>query len=133
MIIKLREKIYSYEQVMKQQKVNSYYLNPIGNPNSKFIKEKIHILKLRELNGIDDSEDEKEQTVSYFEEYGLDEDYSISRELLNKIYDGEKLNPIVVDENYEILDGFHRLASYSELYFNSSIDPQLEIFRRIKP
>lgn len=136
MKIRLREsKLYSYNDVFSKQEIDSYYLNSIGKEDSKFIKEKIDIKKLRELNGLDLDEDtdEIEQTISYFEENGLDEDYNISKELLNKIYDGINLNPIVVNENYRILDGWHRLATYSELYFYSnSFNGIIDIFKRVK-
>jgi hypothetical protein len=41
----------------------------------------------------------------------------------------------VVDENYKLLDGFHRLAAYSELYFyhgyDFDFDGKLKIYKRI--
>jgi hypothetical protein len=48
--------------------------------------------------------------------------------------DGIELSPIVVDENYKLLDGFHRLAAYSELYFyhdyDFDFDGNLKIYKR---
>jgi hypothetical protein len=116
----------------------------IGNPssdilfseeNAKFIKEIINIRKLRELNNFSEDNGEVEQSVSEFNNLGMDEDYYISKKLMKKIVNGVKLSPIVVDENYKLLDGSHRLAAYSELYYHHSydfeFDGNLEIYRRI--
>jgi len=89
---------------------------------------------LREINGFN-SEEEIEQTISYFVEVGADEDESISRSLFKKIVDGVELSPIVVDENYKLLDGRHRLAAYSELYYYFGYDfdfnGMLKILKRV--
>jgi hypothetical protein len=126
----------SYSDVLKKQEMGNPYSSYIfSNKNSNFIKEKIHIEKLRDFNGFaNDIKNELEQTVSYFYDVDMDEDYYVSRKLMNKIVDGIKLNPIVVDENYKILDGSHRLAAYSELWFYHSydfpFDGMLEIYKR---
>lgn len=128
----------SYDDVLKKQRQGSPAFDMLfSNENAEFIEEKINIEKLRTSNGFSNNpDDEIEQTVSYFEEVGLDEDYFISRKLMNKIVDGVQLSPIVVDENYKILDGSHRLAAYSELWFYHSydfpFDGMLKIYKRIK-
>jgi hypothetical protein len=130
--------ILSYDDVIKKQKIGDPYFDGIfSNETSEFVEEKIHIEKLRELNGFhNDIDDELEQTVSNFEDIGLDEDYYVSKKLMNKIVNGTKLNPIVVDEKYKILDGRHRLAAYSELWFyygyDFPFDGNLKIYKRIK-
>src|SRR5690554_2263307 len=101
------QQILSYQDVTQKQKIGDPYFDDIfSNENSEFVEEKIHIEKLRELNGFhNDVDDELDQTVSNFEDIGLDEDYYVSKKLMNKIVNGTKLNPIVVDEKYKILDG----------------------------
>ena len=65
----------------------------------------------------------------------MDEDYEIGRKLMNKIVNGTELNPIVVDEEYKLLDGRHRLSAYSELYYyfgyDYPFDGKLKIYKRI--
>jgi len=130
------QQILSYQDVTQKQKIGDPYFDDIfSDENSEFVEEKIHIEKLRELNGFhNDVDDELEQTVSNFEDIGLDEDYYVSKELMNKIVNGTKLSPIVVDEKYKILDGRHRLAAYSELWFyygyDFPFDGNLEIYKR---
>lgn len=127
----------TYSNILKKQEIGEPYATFLfSNEKAKFIKEKIHIEKLRELNGLkNDVDDELEQTVSYFNDIDLDEDYYVSRKLMDKIVDGVKLSPIVVDENYKILDGNHRLAAYSELWFyygyDFPFDGLLDIYKRI--
>lgn len=128
----------SYQDILKKQEIgNPYAAILFSKEDSEFVEEKINIERLRELNGFhNDVDDELEQTVSYFNEVGLDEDYYVSKKLMNKIVDGVKLNPIVVDEKYKILDGSHRLAAYSELWFYHGYDfpfnGNLEIYKRTK-
>ena len=128
----------TYQDVIQKQKIGDPYFDGIfSDENSEFVEEKMHIEKLRELNGFhNDVDDELEQTVSNFDDIGFDEDYYVSKKLMNKIVNGTKLNPIVVDEKYKILDGRHRLAAYSELWFyygyDFSFDGNLEIYKRIK-
>ena len=106
-----------YGVVLKKQQIDKPYSDVLfSNENSKFVEKKIHIKKLRELNNFNDDE-EIEQTITYFRDIGMDEDEWVSKKLMNKIINGIKLSPIVVDENYKILDGSHRLAAYSELYY----------------
>ena len=132
------QKVFSYHDVTEKQEEGDPYFDGIfSNETSEFVEETIDILKLRELNGFSNDRDEElEQTVSYFKELDFDEDYHVSKELMDKIVDGIELNNIVVDENYKILDGRHRLAAYSELYFyygyDFSFDGDLKIYKRIK-
>lgn len=135
----LREgRLLSYDDVLKNQQIDKPYSSMLfSNNTSKFTEEKIYIKKLRELNGFDnDTDDELEQTISHFYEIGMDEDYHVSKKLMSKIVDGIRLSPIVVDENYKILDGWHRLAAYSELWFyygyDFPFDGELDIYRRVK-
>jgi len=126
------ERIYSYYDVIDEQNIDDpYCMDLFSSKDSLFKKDKIHIDKLRELNGFS----ENEQTVSYFGDLGMDEDYTLSKKLMNKIVNGIKLSPIVVDEKYKILDGSHRLAAYSELYYYHSydfdFDGKLKIYKRI--
>lgn len=126
----------TYNDVLKKQQIDNPYSDVLfSTENSKFVEEIIDIKKLRELNGFSDDENEIEQTVSYFNDLGMDEDYSVSKKLMNKIVNGVKLSPIVVDENYKVLDGSHRLAAYSELYYYHSYDfdfnGKLKIYKRI--
>jgi len=126
----------TYNDVLKKQQIDNPYSDVLfSTENSKFVEEIIDIKKLRELNGFSDDEDEIEQTVSYFNDLGMDEDYTVSKKLMNKIVNGVKLSPIVVDENYKVLDGSHRLAAYSELYYYHSYDfdfnGKLKIYKRI--
>ena len=129
-------KVLSYNEVLKKQQTGDYYFDFLfSNENSKFIEETIDIRELRELNGFSDDEDEIEHTISYFNDLGMDEDYEIGRELMNKIVNGIELNPIVVDEEYKVLDGSHRLSAYSELYYyygyDYPFDGKLKIYKRI--
>jgi hypothetical protein len=126
----------TYNNVFKKQQIDNPYSDVLfSTKNSKFVEEIIDIKKLRELNGFSDDEDEIEQTVSYFGDLGMDEDYTVSKKLMNKIVNGIKLSPIVVDEKYKVLDGSHRLAAYSELYYYHSydfdFDGKLKIYKRI--
>lgn len=136
-ILKYNENKISYSDVLSKQEIGDpYFAHIFSNETSEFVKDKINIEKLRELNGFNNDEsDEIDQTISYFEEIGADEDYYTSKKLMGKIIDGVKLNPIVVDENYKVLDGSHRLAAYSELWFyygyDFPIDDELEIYKRI--
>ena len=102
---------------------------------AKFVEEIINIEKLRQLNGFSNDDGEIEQSLSYFNDVGMDEDYFVSKKIMNKIVKGIELSPIVVDENYKILDGSHRLAAYSELYYYHSydfpFDGNLKIYKRI--
>jgi hypothetical protein len=128
--------VLSYNEVLKKQQTGDYYFDFLfSNENSKFIEETIDIRELRELNGFSDDEDEIEQTISYFNDNGMDEDYEIGRKLMNKIVNGTELNPIVVDEEYKLLDGRHRLSAYSELYYyfgyDYPFDGKLKIYKRI--
>ncbi len=132
------QKIFSYSDISKKQEEGDpYFSGFFSNNTSEFVEETIDILKLRELNGFNnDRDDELEQTVSHFKELDFDEDYYVSKELMDKIVDGVELNNIVVDENYKILDGRHRLAAYSELYFfygyDFPFDGNLKVYKRIK-
>jgi hypothetical protein len=126
----------SYDSVLKKQQIDKPYSDILfSKETAKFVEETINIQKLRELNGFSEDNDEIEQSVSYFNDIGMDEDYYVSRKLMTKIVNGVKLNPIVVDENYKILDGSHRLAAYSELYYNFyqdfPFDGNLKIYKRI--
>jgi hypothetical protein len=126
----------TYNNVFKKQQIDNPYSDVLfSTKNSKFVEEIIDIKKLRELNGFSDDEDEIEQTVSYFGDLDMDEDYTVSKKLMNKIVNGIKLSPIVVDEKYKVLDGSHRLAAYSELYYYHSydfdFDGKLKIYKRI--
>ena len=126
----------TYNAVFKKQQIDNPYSDVLfSTEHSKFVEEIIDIESLRELNGFSDDEDEIEQTISYFNDLGMDEDYSVSKKLMNKIVNGVELSPIVVDENYKVLDGSHRLAAYSELYYYHSYDfdfnGKLKIYKRI--
>lgn len=137
-ILKYNENKISYNDVLDKQEVGDPCFSCLfSNETSEFVKDKINIERLRELNGFNNDEgSEIEQTVSYFKEIEADEDYYVSRKLMDKIVDGIKLNPIVVDKNYKLLDGRHRLAAYSELWFyhgyDFPIDDELEVYKRIK-
>lgn len=125
----------TYDDVVKKQRIDDPYSGCLfSNKDSKFVEETIHIKKLREMNEFSD-DDEIEQTISYFNDLGLDEDYSVSKRLMNKIVKGVILSPIVVDEDYRVLDGSHRLAAYSELYYFYSydfpFDGNIKIYKRI--
>jgi hypothetical protein len=129
-------KVLGYDDVIKKQQIDNPYSDVLfSNKNSKFIEETIDIKQLRELNGFSDDEDEIEQTISYFNDLGMDEDYAVGRKLMNKIVDGVELSPIVVDEEYKVLDGSHRLSAYSELYYyfgyDYPFDGKLKIYKRI--
>jgi hypothetical protein len=129
-------KVLGYNDVIKKQQIDNPYSDVLfSNKNSKFIEETIDIKELRELNGFSDDEDEIEQTISYFNDLGMDEDYAVGRKLMNKIVDGVQLSPIVVDEEYKVLDGSHRLSAYSELYYyfgyDYPFDGKLKIYKRI--
>ena len=129
-------KVLGYDDVIKKQQIDNPYSDVIfSNENAKFVEETISIEKLRQLNGFSEDYDEIEQSVSYFNVNGMDEDYYVSKKLMNKIVDGVKLSPIVVDENYKVLDGSHRLSAYSELYYYYSYDYPfdgiLKIYKRI--
>lgn len=118
-----------YGVVLKKQQIDKPYSDVLfSNENSKFVEKKIHIKKLRELNNFKDN-DEIEQSITYFIDIGMDEDEWVSKKLMKKIVNGIKLNPIVVDENYKILDGSHRLAAYSELYYYSKYSSRYDIDR----
>ena len=122
----------SYDNVLKQQQIGDpAYDLLFSEKDSEFIEEEIDIEELREINGFNSDE----QTISYFVEVGADEDESISRSLFKKIVDGVELSPIVVDENYKLLDGRHRLAAYSELYYYFGYDfdfnGMLKILKRV--
>ena len=129
-------KVLGSDYVIKKQQIDNPYSDIIfSNENAKFVEETISIEKLRQLNGFSEDNDEIEQSVSYFNDNGMDEDYYVSKKLMNKIVDGVKLSPIVVDENYKVLDGSHRLSAYSELYYHYSydypFDGKLKIYKRI--
>jgi hypothetical protein len=126
----------TYKDVLtKQQKDKPYSDMLFSNETAKFVEETINIEKLRQLNGFSEDDGEIEQSVSNFDELGMDEDYYVSRKLMDKIVNGVVLSPIVVDENYKVLDGSHRLAAYSELYYNFyqefPFDGNLKIYKRI--
>lgn len=126
----------SYDAVLKKQQVDSYYDFLFSKKDAKFKEEVIDIDKLRDINGMNEEDNTEviNHTVTYFDELGMDEDYSISKELMDKIVDGVNLNPIVVDNNYKLLDGRHRLAAYSELWFyygyDFPFDGKIKIYRR---
>jgi hypothetical protein len=131
----LNEQVLKYNDVIKKQQIDNPYSDTIfSNKTSNFVEENIHIEKLRNLNGFLE-DDEIEQSVTYFNDVGMDEDYYVSKKLMNKIVDGIKLSPIVVDEDYKVLDGSHRLAAYTELYYYHSYDFEfsgvLKIYKRI--
>ena len=127
----------TYNDVLAKQQIDNPYSDILfSTENSKFEEEIIHIERLRELNGFSDDDDgEIEQTISYFDALDMDEDYAVSRKLMTKIVNGINLSPIVVDQEYKILDGSHRLAAYSELYYYHSydfdFDGKLKIYKRI--
>ena len=131
-----KENFLSYDDVIKKQQIDNQYSDVIfSNETAKFIEETISIQELRKLNGFSENNGEIELSVSDFKDTDMDEDYYVSKKLMNKIVDGVKLSPIVVDEKYKILDGSHRLAAYSELYYNYSydypFDGKLKIYKRI--
>jgi hypothetical protein len=130
------EKFLTYDDVVKKQRVDNQYSDAIfSKKTAKFVEETISIQELRKLNGFSEKNGEIEQSISYFKDTEMDEDYYVSKKLMDKIVDGVKLSPIVVDENYKLLDGSHRLAAYSELYYNYSydypFDGKLKIYRRV--
>jgi hypothetical protein len=140
MIIKFEDFLnegIGYMDVLKKQQIDKPYSDILfSDINSEFVEEEIDIEKLRELNGFEVNDDEIDQTITFFHDVGMDEDEEVSRRLKNKIVRGIELNPIVVDENYKILDGSHRLAAYSELYYYHGYDfpfnGKLKIYKRIK-
>lgn len=128
----------SFDDVFKNQKKGDpKYPWTFSNEDDTFDLETIHIEKLRELNMVENDDVENgyyPMTLTELEELGEDEEYEVSLNLLEKLIDGVELSPIVVDSNYEILDGRHRLQAYSELYFyhkeDYPIDPNLKIYKK---
>ena len=131
-------KKFSYNDVLNKQKIGEpLYDMLFSNEKDEFIEDEIDIEELRNINGIyNDENGEPKQTVSDFEEQDMDEDYYASKILMDKIVNGIELSPIVVDENYKLLDGRHRLAAYSELWFyygyDFPMDSKLKLYKRIK-
>jgi len=84
--------------------------------NDKFIKEKVNINDIESNLTYND----------YIDDPDAEESLGIIHSLVDKIKNGIKLHPIVVDENNKIMDGLHRYIAY--LYLNKN---EIEVFKRI--
>ena len=58
-------------------------------------------------------------TVEECDEYDLDEDKSVIERLLDKYDSGEDFPPIILDSDYKIIDGSHRMGLYEYLGLNT--------------
>jgi len=65
-------------------------------------------------------------SYEFYYDNDLDEDLSIVHKLVNLLQKGVQLTPIVVDENFKIMDGLHRYVAYD--YLNMST---ISVFKRI--
>lgn len=81
------------------------YSSPFGNYSDFiFIEEFVDISNIRGYIPYDECQ-----------ELDLDEDMAIVEYLVDKYYDGEILPPVILDEQYKVIDGSHRVSMYDYL------------------
>lgn len=107
-------KIFTLKDVEKIQTKEKVYSSDIifdANKDDKFVIEKVR------LNDITIGHN-KNLSLDDYKKLNMDEDIIITEVLIDKIDNNIDIVPIVVDENYEIMDGIHRYVAYKELKFN---------------
>ena len=100
--------IKSLNEIYEEQKVGSKSNFFIGMENSFFELKDIKINKIH-WNGVNSKRFVKkmfDDELHHFENV---------RSLIKKILTGIELYPIILDTNYALLDGFHRVCAYSIL------------------
>jgi len=99
---------------------NLQYNTSYFDYNESFCNSEFELTKININNIISLDDNTREATDLYLEE-GIAEDEEIEKigELIKLIQDGYKLEPIVIDKNNNIIDGFHRCWAYLYLGINN--------------
>lgn len=106
-------KIYTLDDVQKIQSSNK--------PSSDIIfdAKQGDLFNLKNVN-LDDINIDENLTLDFYKNEDLDEDVHIVEKLLNLLDSDIDISPIVLDENYKIMDGLHRYVAHKEYrdYYN---------------
>lgn len=111
--IRLSETIYSWDMVCDiiNNAGGRIYSSPYGDySQNNFILKNIQINDIPRSNYL---------SIEQCKKYDLDEDENIIINFINEYEDGADFPPIVVDENYNVIDGSHRLGMYDYLGINT--------------
>lgn len=108
-IKKLSDNLYTWQEVcdITNNAGGRIYSSPFGNyDNYKFKLEQVPFNKISPDYYL---------TIKDCDELNLDEDKSVIERLLNTYDSGQDLPPIILDNNYKIIDGSHRMGVYEYL------------------
>ena len=99
-------KLYTWQEVcdITNNAGGKIYSSPYGDYNNYQFE-----LKLVDTNLIDK---DSYLTLDECREYDLDEDESVIENLIELYDSGENFPPIILDSNYKIIDGSHRMGVY---------------------
>lgn len=112
----LEEDLYTFQGVQKLQKGSSDVIFG-GSAKDRFKKITIPLKKIKN----------KHAPLAWWKKRGLDEDVAIITRLMQAIKNKADIPPIVIDENFKIMDGLHRFYAHKELDLNS-----IQVFQRVK-
>lgn len=111
-LIKKSNELYTWQQVCEitNNAGGNIYSSPFGDyDNDKFKLEQININKISKKYYL---------TINECKEYNMDEDESVITKLSEAFDNGENIPPIILDNNYNVIDGSHRLGMYDYLGIN---------------
>lgn len=116
----LSNKTYTFEELKQEQiKYDHYFFdNDPRYNNSKF---ELISLNISEINNNISLTDYELEELNIFLEYGYCDDSFMEEvgEIILLIKDNYELNPIIINKNNEIIDGFHRIYAYLYLNINN--------------
>lgn len=99
---------------------NTQYDNSYFDYNEEFIETEFELTDIN-INNIIDLDNDTINNIDLYLEEGISNDEFIEQvgELIKLIQNGNDLEPIVVDKNNNIIDGFHRCFAYLYLGINT--------------
>ncbi len=112
------EKKYTWQEVCKitNDAGGNIYCSPYGDYDD-------YEFELQSVS-FKDIDKDTYLTIDECKEYNLDEDRSVIENLVSKYDSGVDFPPIILDSNYKIIDGGHRMGAYEWLglgYINAFI------------
>ncbi|QST02478.1 hypothetical protein IMZ31_23805 (plasmid) [Pontibacillus sp. ALD_SL1] len=101
--------MYTWDRIVAETKNagGRIYSLPHGNyENKTFLLKSV---RLEDLGG------KGFFTLRECEELDLDEDYYVIKRLMRAYQNGANIPPVILDSNYDVIDGSHRLGAMFEL------------------